>query len=251
MKALPILFLTIALYGLSSCKVKDYASSSQPVDHQLWDELLQAHVSPNGNVDYKGFIQDSLKLNRYLDQLKRNHPNPDNWSQEEQLAYWINAYNAFTIELVNQYYPVESIKDIKKGIPFINSVWDLKFIQIEEATYDLNNIEHGIIRARFEEPRIHFALNCASFSCPQLHDRAFLPQQLEEQLEMVTKRFINDPTKNVIGTEQVQLSKIFSWYGGDFKKNGTKIDFINQYATNKIPENAKLDFLPYNWSLNE
>ena len=172
LKNISLFFLFTFTFLLSACKIKDQRSDSMPINHTIWDELLQKHVD-SGKVDYKGFIRDSSKFDKYLRLLKENHPNRKNWTEEERLAYWINAYNAFTLKLIIDNYPVESIKDIKKGIPFVNSVWDIKFIKIEAATYDLNNIEHGIIRAKFSEQRIHFAVNCASVSCPDLADSSY------------------------------------------------------------------------------
>ena len=118
---------------------------------------MQDHVDDEGWVNYNGFIQDSLKLDNYLTLISNNHPNNKNWSKEERFAYWINAYNAFTVKLIVDNYPTESIKDVKSGLPFVNSVWDIKFINIEGNEYDLNNIEHGIIRPKFNDPRAHFA----------------------------------------------------------------------------------------------
>jgi len=235
----------------SSCAVKNYSSDSQPIRHELWDSLVQQHVTSEGWVDYQGFIRDSTRLNTYLELLKKNHPNDKYWSRDQQLAYWINAYNAFTVKLIVDHYPVASIKDIKNGIPFVNTVWDLKFIQIEGATYDLNNIEHGIIRARFEEPRIHFAVNCASKSCPQLRNEAFTAERLDEQLTDQARAFLGDPTKNVITPTRLQLSRIFQWYRGDFTGKGSFIDFLNGFSPVRIDKEAKIDYLDYDWSLNE
>jgi hypothetical protein len=236
----------------SGCKVQDYNSDSQPVDHRLWDSLLQAHVSGAGWVDYPGFIQDSVRLNEYLTLLKNNHPNKKNWDRNERMAYWINAYNAFTVKLIVDHYPVQSIKDIKNGIPFVNTVWDIKFIEIEEAVYDLNNIEHGILRPKFQDPRIHFAVNCASVSCPKLWNRAYTAEGLDEQLDRAARDFLRDERRNVIAEDRVQLSKIFSWYGMDFKKKGKKlIEYLNQYSPVQIQPDVEVDYLEYNWNLNE
>ena len=244
-------FLALTL-TLSSCKVQDYPSNARPVTHEIWDSLVQEHVSPEGWVDYPGFIQDSSRLNRYLHLLEGSHPNDKHWSRDEQLAYWINAYNAFTVKLIVDHYPVASIKDIKNGIPFVNTVWDIKFIQIEQATYDLNNIEHGIIRPKFNEPRVHFAVNCASVSCPKLSNRAYTADQLDEQLTQAARDFLGDESKNKVSKDKVELSKIFSWYGGDFKKGGKSIiEYINQYAPVQASPDAKIEYLDYNWSLNE
>ena len=247
-----IYFIPALMLTLSSCRVQDYPSNSRPVTHEIWDSLLQEHVSPAGWVDYPGFIQDSSRLNRYLHLLEGNHPNDKHWSRDERLAYWINAYNAFTVKLIVDHYPVASIKDIKNGIPFVNTVWDIKFIHIEKATYDLNNIEHGIIRPKFNEPRVHFAVNCASVSCPKLSNRAYTADKLDEQLTQAARDFLSDESKNKVSRDKVQLSKIFSWYGGDFKEGGKSIiEYINQYAPVQASPDAKIEYLDYNWSLNE
>lgn len=244
--------LTFAVFLLNACAVSKVESTSKPITHELWDTLVQTHVSPEGKVNYKDFIKDSLKLNAYLDLLSANHPNDKNWSTDERLAYWINAYNAFTVKLIVDNYPTESIKDIKNGIPFINDVWELNFFEIEGNSYNLNDIEHGIIRKRFAEPRIHAACNCASFSCPRLRNEAFTAARLDEQLEDQMKGFINNKTKNELDPDNPKLSKIFRWYGGDFKKTGKSIrEYINQYAEVKIKEGADIDYKDYIWTLNE
>ncbi|MEN0003370.1 MAG: DUF547 domain-containing protein [Bacteroidota bacterium] len=249
--SIALFFVALAFLN-TSCKVQKYKSDANPISHAIWDSLLQKHVSEAGWVDYEGFIADSTQLNRYLDLLSAHHPNETNWTADERLAYWINAYNAFTVKLIVDHYPVVSIKDIKRGIPFVNSVWDIKFIQIEGATYDLNNIEHGIIRQRFEEPRIHFAVNCASVSCPKLANFAFTATELDTQLTRVAKGFLADPSKNkFVSPQKAELSKIFSWYGGDFKKEGDLIDYVNQYAPQQLNADADIDYLDYNWNLND
>ena len=246
------LVFSILLAGaFSSCSVSKVKSDSQPVQHHLWDSLLKKHVSPQGYVDYRGMIRDSVLLNKYLNLLSSAHPNDKNWNNEEQLAYWINAYNAFTIKLIVDHYPIQGIKEIKNGIPFVNTVWDIKFIEIENETYDLNNIEHGIIRAHFEEPRIHFAVNCASVSCPKLRNEAYTADKLDQQLDDQARYFINDSGKNRLSETPVKLSKIFSWFKGDFEVGGKDYkEFINRYASDKIDEMAEVEFLEYDWNLN-
>lgn len=253
MKKLAGIFLLasmLLLLCISGCKVADYASASKPISHAIWDSLLRQHVNEAGFVDYEGFIQDSIRFNEYLDLLARNHPNEQNWSKNDRLAYWINAYNAFTVKLIMNHYPVASIKDIKKGIPFVNTVWDIKFIQIEDATYDLNNIEHGIIRPKFKDPRIHFAVNCASYSCPKLLNAAFTGEKLDQQLDQAARDFLADPTKNIITKDAVQLSKILSWYRMDFRKYDNMLDFVNTYGPIEVSPKAKIKYIPYDWSLN-
>ncbi len=225
---------------------------SKPISHQQFDELLKKHVDADGWVNYDGFLKDREKLNAYLKLLKENAPN-DSWTKDEQLAYWINAYNAFTVDLILQYYPLKSIRDIGSSIqiPFVNSPWDIKFIEIAGEKMDLNNIEHGIIRKNFEEPRIHFAVNCASYSCPVLRNEAYVASKLDAQLEEQTMSFINDPLRNRISTKRAEISKLFDWYKGDFTKNGSLSEFINQYASTKIVKGTKVSHLDYNWQLNK
>lgn len=246
-----ILLFVISIIILSQCGIRSVQSDAKPISHELWDSLLTTHVSEEGWVDYKGFVRDSQLLKTYTSLLSSAHPNDANWSREEQLAYWINAYNAFTVLLIIRHYPTQSIKDIKKGIPFVNTVWDIKFIQIEDEIYDLNNIEHSILRPKFEEPRIHFAVNCASVSCPALFNRAFTSQKIERQLTDSAVRFLADESRNKVGSNRLYLSKIFSWFKGDFTKNGSLIDFLNKYAPVQISKDADIEYLDYDWNLNE
>jgi len=224
--------------------------NKNPLNHQIWTDLLQKHVSSKGKVNYQGFVADTTLLQHYLNQLTQNKPT-NSWSKNAQLAYWINVYNAFTVKLIVDNYPVASIKDIKKGIPFISTVWDIKFIEFENETIDLNKVEHGILRKKFDEPRIHFAVNCASFSCPRLLNEAFVAEKLEQQLSQMTIHFLNDHEKNRFTKNEIQLSKIFKWFRSDFTKQGSLIKFLNQYAPVKIDINANINYLNYNWQLND
>lgn len=247
-----LLVLLLSVLACSSCKVKSYYGDSQPVSHGLWNELMKAHVNDQGWLDYQGIQKDKDILEDYLRILENSHPNPQTWSEKERLAYWINAYNAYTVKLVLDHYPVNSIKDIKKGIAFINSVWDIEFINIEGQQYSLTNIEHGILRPKFDEPRIHFAINCASYSCPVLRNEAFVAERLDEQLADAAKQFLNDYRRNRISSESPQLSKIFSWFKGDFTKEGSLISFINEHSgSQRIDADAKIEFLDYDWRLND
>ncbi len=248
LKYAPYIFFAALLTG---CKVKDYPSDSRPIQHLSWDSLLAKHVSDEGWVDYQGFIRDSSQLDDYLNLLSNHHPNDQYWSREERMAYWINAYNAYTVKLITRHYPIAGIKDIKNGIPFVNTVWDIKFIDIEGATYDLNNIEHGILRAKYDEPRIHFALNCASVSCPKLLNEAFTAERLDEQLNRAGREFLANPLRNKIEPDHARLSKIFSWYKGDFTENTSLIEYLNRFAPVNVQADAQIDYLDYNWSLNE
>ena len=224
---------------------------ANPVQHGEWDVLVKKHVSKNGMVDYQGFLKDKKQLQVYLDKLSANKPT-SKWSKNEKMAFWINAYNAFTVKLILDHYPIKSIKDIKKGIPFVNSVWDITFIPMGKEKIDLNYIEHTILRKEFKDPRIHAAINCASFSCPLLRNEAYYASRLDEQLNDAMRRFVNDPQRNQLDKSNIKISKIFSWFAGDFKLNGSSVvDYLNKYAKKRVQPNAKIDFLEYQWELND
>ena len=213
--------------------------------HQLWDELLQKHVSNVGIVNYKSFKTDHKKLLDYIYVLSLLYKS-DNFqslSKEEKLAYWINAYNAMTVDLILRNYPVKSIKEIKDP-------WKQRLWKLTDIDYNLGEIEHQILR-KMNEPRIHFAIVCASVSCPKLQNKAFTASKLDEQLTNATREFLSDTSKNSIAQNNLELSKIFQWFSKDFKQNGSLIHFLNQYSNIKISEKAKIKFKDYNWNLNE
>jgi len=212
------------------------------VDHKSWDQLLNRFVEQNGNVNYRGFKKESETLNRYLEQLGSNTVN-ENWSKNKKLAYFINLYNAATIKLILDNYPLKSITDIKKP-------WDKKWIKYGGELISLGQIEHKILR-KMDEPRIHFAINCASFSCPKLLNKAYTEDKLDKQLDRAAKDFINDPSRNILSENKVQLSKIFKWYKKDFESNGSLIAYLNQYVKSSINPDTKIEYIKYNWSLNE
>ena len=249
----------VAVLGVITLLIFQHCSGEAPsktgstsVDHTDWTILLKKYVDDCGNVDYAGFGKDSLRLNAYLDKLSKHPPDKKSWSEYEQIAYWINVYNAFTIKLIIQHYPLESIKEIgsKIQIPFINSPWDIKFINIYGEMLDLNNVEHSILRKNFDEPRIHFAINCASVSCPKLRREAYISEKLDNQLNEQAFEFINDPRQNRIEKDKAELSKIFNWFKGDFTKEGSLDEFINRFSNTRITENTKISFMNYDWSLN-
>ncbi|MDQ3141683.1 MAG: DUF547 domain-containing protein [Bacteroidota bacterium] len=218
--------------------------------HQKWNELLTKHVDKNGFVNYKSFIMDSNQLNIYLKKLETQSPQKS-WSKNEVMAFWINAYNAFTVQLILRNYPVKSIKDIGGKIPFVNSTWDIKFIKIGNELLDLNNIEHTKLRKQFHDPRLHMVLVCASKSCPVLRREAFTAQRLFKQMDEQTKSFLKDPSRNSIKSSEAKLSMIFKWYGKDFKGKKGIVDFINKYQEKKIDKKSKISYLDYDWSINE
>ncbi|SHJ07223.1 DUF547 domain-containing protein [Pseudozobellia thermophila] len=210
------------------------------VDHSQWTALLKKYVDDNGQVDYKGFLKDKEQLNDYLTALSKQVPS-NNWSVQEQLAYYINLYNAQTVALILRHYPLRSIKDI-------DGPWTTDFVKIGDKELSLGALEHSILR-KMNEPRIHFAINCASASCPKLLNEAFVPEKLEKQLEEVTRGFINSEN-NTITRDNLELSRIFKWYKGDFA-NGKLVSYINPYTEIEIAPKAKIKYKEYDWSLNE
>ncbi len=219
---------------------------AQVPSHSQWNTLLQACVSPDGQVNYKAFKARQSELDNYLKTLADATPG-SSWSSNDKLAYWINAYNAFTVKLIIDNYPLKSIMDLEKdGV----SPWDKKFIKMHGKTYTLNHIEHQILRKDFSEPRIHFAVNCASQSCPDLLNRAYTGKNVSAELEKSTKKFINNSQHNKLASGSAKVSKIFEWFKEDFTKNGSVIDFLNKYAAVKIDKNATISYLDYDWSLN-
>jgi len=213
-------------------------------DHSSWNALLQANVSKAGNVNYKGMKKSQAKLDAYLNELSSTTIDEKLWSKDEQLAFWINVYNAFTVKLIVNNYPTKSINSITKP-------WHTKFFKVGGVKMNLSHVENEILRKKFNEPRIHFAIVCASYSCPKLSNKAFTAANSQSQLATLTKGFINDPKRNKITANKIQLSEIFNWYKSDFTKKSTLIAYLNQYLTVKIKADAKISFLPYNWNLNE
>ncbi len=223
------------------------------VDHSAFDRLLKKYVNEKGLVNYKGFKSEETAFNQYLDLLSKNPPT-DAWPKNEQMAYWINAYNAYTIRLILNHYPVKSIKDIgsKIKIPFVTTPWAAKFFTIGGNKMSLDNIEHGTLRKKYDDPRIHFTLVCASISCPRLRNEAYTAAKLESQMDDQGRDFLNNPTKNKITKDEAQLSNYFNWYKGDWNDNGQSVvKWVDKYSTTKITEDTRISYLDYNWNLNE
>ncbi len=238
-----IVLIALLLCSFSSNNIgNDNNVTLNKPNHSEWDVLVQKYVSHEGNVNYKAFAMDKKSLQNYLAKLAMSVPDED-WSQQEKLAYYINLYNAATVELILDHYPVKSIKDIR-------SPWDKKRVVIGKALYSLGQIEHKILR-KMNEPRIHFAINCASYSCPKLLNVAFTSAHLEAQLEKVTSDFINDTKRNKINADSLQLSQIFKWYKDDFTDNTSLMAYVQCYSKIKVKPSAQLSYLEYNWSLNE
>jgi hypothetical protein len=219
---------------------KESARTTSSPSHSAWNNLLNANVSSTGGVNYGTIKRSEKALDGYLELLAEN-PVQSSWSRNEQMAYWINLYNASTVKLIVSNYPTKSIQNLESGKP-----WDKKWIKSGNKTYTLNEIENSVLRPQFKDARIHFAVNCAAQSCPRLMNKAFTADNLESLLEQNAKWFINSKFNN-ISANKIQISKIFKWYADDF---GNVIDYLNKYSTTKIDDDAKVDYLEYDWKLN-
>lgn len=217
---------------------------AQEPNHENWSALLKKHVSSSGKVSYKGFKGDLAKLDAYIEDLKDHSPK-SSWKSNEKKAYWINAYNAFTVKLILDNYPTKSIKSLKFNG---KSAWDHKWIEIGGATLSLNDIENSKLRSGFNDPRVHFLINCASYSCPILLNKAVTGNNVDYLLTQQTKKFLADKTRNKISADKVEISELFNWYSSDF---GNIIEFINKYSDTKVKSDATVKYLTYNWNINE
>ncbi|MDA9261751.1 DUF547 domain-containing protein [Flavobacteriales bacterium] len=214
--------------------------------HKTWDDLLKKHVSSSGKVNYAGFVKDKDELLKYIKELQSFHKDVSSWGKNKRLAYWINVYNAVTVKLIADNYPVKSITDLNGGKP-----WNEKLIDLGGVSYSLDVIENKIIRPKYNEPRIHFAVNCAAKSCPKIMNKAWTEDNIQRYLTKQTKAFIANTTQNSISADKVVLSKIFSWYKVDFGGDDSKlVEFINKYSEVQVNENAIITYNDYNWNLN-
>lgn len=242
-------------------------------DHRTWDDLLKRHVvvqdgGKASQLRYAEVAKERRRLQGYLKALSGVHKNEfDSWSRSEQLAFLINAYNAYTVELVLTQYPkIDSIKKI--GGPFGNP-WKQKFFVLLGSERSLDDVEHRMIRAEgvYNEPRIHFAVVCASIGCPGLRDAAFTGERLETQLEDSTRQFLSDRSRNRFdrATSTLEVSRIFDWYENDFTRGWkgyrSTAEFLAAYAEVLADDDvdrhiikkhkATIRFLEYDWKLND
>lgn len=247
------------------------ANAQAGFDHgyAAWDALLKKHVRwlPDGKqsrANYKGFAADRAVLKTVLDSLSAvPKATFDGWSRPQQIAFLINAYNAFTVELILTKYPdLKSIKDLGS---ILQSPWKKKFFTLLGEERHLDWIEHEQLRPRYNEPRIHAAVNCASIGCPALRDEAFTAAKLEAQLEDGMRRFMGDRTRNRVKGDRVEVSSIFKWFREDFEKGhgGFKQveDVFAKYAEllSDAPveqaalkaKSLRVSHLDYDWSLND
>jgi hypothetical protein len=223
-----------------------FISIQSEAQRDVFNALLKTYVSKQGNVDYKGLRKNRALLDLYLKHLEKTVPGKK-WSATKAKAFWINAYNAYTIKLILDSYPLKKITDIKrKG----RNAWKIPFAVIGKKTYSLDYIEHKILRRWHDDPRIHVAINAASKSGPRFANYAFTTKNIEVKLEALMKEFINDTTKNKISSAKVEVSKIFEWYQEDFTIKHSLVDYINKYSDIQVNDGAEVLYMEYNWDLN-
>ena len=213
--------------------------------------LLSGHVH-DGRVDYAGLKKDEARLDAYLAALTAVEP--ATLSEPERFAYYINVYNAWTLKLILEHYP--GIRSIKDAGSLFRSPWQRAFVRLRAGTVSLDDVEHGILRPQFHDPRVHFAVNCASKSCPPLAGAPYAGATLDAALDAAARGFINNPANTSLRDGTLHVSRIFDWYGEDFGGPEGVWRFIRRYAD--PPLAAAMDaagrhdiaYTPYDWSLN-
>jgi hypothetical protein len=221
------------------------------VDHGIYGQLLKKYVS-NGKVDYAGFKTEETRLDQYLKQLEV--VDSKHLSREEQFAFYANAYNAWTIKLILSRYPdVKSIKDLGS---LLKSPWKKKIVRIEGDVLSLDNVEHDILRPRFKDPRVHFAINCAAISCPPLRPEPYQGNILHAQLDDSTQSFLNNQKNYEFDGNSFSVSRIFKWFAEDFDHD--VLSFYLKYAHSELRQkleakrsSLKIKYLAYDWGLNK
>jgi len=267
---------TIISYGLEEVKSDSFDHS-----YAAYNSLLNRYVK-NARVNYRGFLDSRTEFETFLRALGSVDENDfESWTKEQRLAFWINAYNAFTIKAIIDHYPIKrsfSLVGIfyapSNSILQIKGVWTKLQFKAVGKMVTLDEIEHQILRKNFNEPRIHMAIVCASISCPDLSDEAYTPERLEEQLAEASRNFVNNPDKGVYTDEpsgKVKFSKIFKWFGDDFindygnkklfnsysLKENVVLNFTSDYLEPEetkeylMNKGLKIGYLDYDWKLNE
>ena len=259
-------FAVMAVLGLQGVRAQSAqtfaghdAASATRIDHTAFDALLRAHVVPAEagltRVDYAAFkAQSHDRLKAYIASLAGVDPNGLN--RDEQFAYWANLYNALTLDVVLDHYPTASIRDIDISPGLADGPWGKKLIEVSGVALSLDDIEHGIMRPIWRDPRIHYAVNCASVGCPNLRRQAFTARALEEMLDAAARDYINSPRGVSVTSGVVAASSIFSWYRRDFGQTPKDVlDHIRRYAEPGLKaELAGTDYVSqfsYDWALND
>ncbi len=244
---------------LSEQFAKTNPASAQTINHEAFTALLKSHIRQDNTglnrVDYAALKTSQPALQRYIEYLTAQKVSSLN--KDEQFALWANLYNALTLDVVLAAYPVKSIRDIdiSPGL-FSNGPWGKKLVTIEGQSLSLDDIEHKILRPIFKDPRVHYAVNCASVGCPNLAKSAFTGAELDSQLEEAAKAYINSTRGVKLNNGQLSISKIYSWFQKDFGSGETAIlNHLKKYANPplkaKLQKASSIDGYFYDWNLND
>ncbi len=248
--ALLLPLAAIATPGETSLVRVAHAETSFDHSYTAWDGILRAHVRRDGMVDYKG-LRSNAAVKTFLDSVAGvSSEEVASWSRAQKLAFYCNAYNAYTFQTILDAWPVNSIRDIKPD------AWDNARWKVAGQSMSLNDIEHKQLRGKMKEYRVHFVLVCAARSCPVLPDKAIVPEGVDSQLERYAQAFFTDTSRNRVdqAAGKVYLSKLMDWYGGDF--NGAPATYMAKYvdeASRAFLEAGQftVEFNEYDWSLNK
>ena len=231
--------------------------STETVDHTAWDGFLGRYVSTDdAGINRVAYAEvsdnDTAELKSYLTALQR--VDPATLDRAEQLAFWINLYNAQTVALILDAYPVESIREVNGGL-LGSGPWGDEVLTVKGRTLSLNDVEHGIVRPVFEDARIHYALNCAALSCPNLKATAWQGATLDRELDEAERAYVNDPRGVRLENGKLVLSTIYSWFREDFGANESEIiarlkRSANGRAKAALNGRSEIDDYAYDWSLN-
>ncbi len=272
MLALAALAVVAIIQGPAAAKAAGLESLTNPafsagatgtVDHSAWDALLKAHVVAGADglnrVDYAGFkAKDQAALKAYITSLEAAVPTQ--LGRNEAFAFWANLYNAKTIDVVLDAYPVKSIKNISLGGGLLAAVtggpWKAKVLKVSGVELSLDDIEHGLLRPVFKDPRVHYSVNCASVGCPNLGREAFTGAKLEAQLEAAATAYINSPRGVLVDANGVTASSIYDWFVADFGGDAQGVlVHLKRYAQGvlkaKLESITDIDDYGYDWSLND
>jgi hypothetical protein len=250
MKLSNIVFVGSLVFVLYAAVSLSFAASVSNVDNSIYAELLKKYVI-RGEVNYAGLKSEENKLDQYLMLLEE--VDPASLNRDEQFAFYTNVYNAWTLKLILSGYPeVKSIKDLGS---FFESPWKKNIVRISGGVATLDDVEHNILRPRFGDPRVHFAINCAAKSCPPLRSEPYLGAVLDHQLDHSTRSFLNNPKNYRLDGNEFYVSRIFKWFAEDF--NDDVLGFYLKYADDELKirlqaksSRIKVKYLPYDWSLN-
>lgn len=244
------------IYIVSLLSLPAFAS-----DDSSWQKFLNVYLK-DGLVNYSAIQDDPAVLGNVVSQLENlKQEEYDRWSQKEKKAFWINAYNIEAIQLILDHYPLkrslslQALRYPANSIQQIPDVWNQKALTILGKNVSLNEIENEILRKELVDPRIHFAIVCASLGCPVLRDESYVSDRLDSQLNDAVTKFMQDHKKFNYDAHNntVYLSPIFKWFKKDFEKAGGVIAFVKKYIPSdiKLSDDARMQWLDYDWTLNE